>query len=102
METPSSATSSHKGATREGETDLFQLSSVGDGHSNFVLVVAVVLELEVIFTSSPSAMVRVLLSETSRSTMPKVAMFRSPLTEALEARASGQSSMPTLVTVLKG
>ena len=40
---------SHKGATREGETGLFQLSNVGDGHSNFVLVVAVVLELEADF-----------------------------------------------------
>ena len=52
-----------------------------------------------ILISSPSCMVRVLLSEISKSTMPKVAMLRSPLTEALEVSASGQSNMPTLVTV---
>ena len=39
----------HEGATWEGEAGFFQLSSVGDGHSNFVLIVAVVLELEADF-----------------------------------------------------
>ena len=51
------------------------------------------------FVSSPSLSVRVLVSPMSKSTIPKAAMFKSPLTEALEANCSGQVSMPTLVTV---
>ena len=97
VDTPSSATSS---ATKVPPGKVKPKPSSSAALTIDTLILSSSLPLfwnwNVIFTSAPSLIVRVLLSAISKSTIPKVAMLRSPLTEALEARAQANRACQRL------